>query len=88
MLSMLSLLQTSQATMLLGDDKKGKQIHDQRCVKCHNSSVYTRDPRQVKSIEGLIGRVNMCNSQLDMKLDKKQLDDITKYLNKAFYKFE
>jgi cytochrome c2 len=82
------MLPTSQAALLLGDDAKGKQVHDQRCVKCHNSSVYTRNPRQVQSIEGLMGRVKMCNNQLELSLDEKQLDDITSYLNKAFYKFE
>ncbi len=41
------------ATLLPGDAAKGKAVHDKQCVACHDSSVYTRANRRVKSPEAL-----------------------------------
>ena len=53
-----------------------------------SSEVYTRKDHRVKSIEGLIGQVNMCNQNLTRNYSDNQLNDLVKYLNDAFYKFE
>jgi mono/diheme cytochrome c family protein len=78
---------TVQAAMLPGDAAKGKALHDQQCVACHTSSVYTRANRNVKTVEGLIGQVNMCKGQLSLKLSRDQVNDLVKYLDETFYKF-
>ncbi|MDH5649790.1 MAG: cytochrome c [Gammaproteobacteria bacterium] len=79
---------TVNAALLLGDAKKGKESYNTHCTKCHGTDVFTHNNRQVKSVEGLVARVKMCNGQLKMNLDKDTLDDITSYLNESFYKFE
>jgi mono/diheme cytochrome c family protein len=78
---------TVQAAMLPGDAARGKTLHDQQCVACHTSSVYTRANRNVKTVEGLIGQVNTCKGQLSLKLSRDQVNDLVKYLDEAFYKF-
>ncbi len=78
---------TAPAALLPGDAGRGQVLHDRQCTACHDSRVYTRTNRTVKSVEGLIGRVRMCNQQLGNKLDRGQANDIVKYLNEAFYKF-
>ena len=75
-------------SMLLGDMAKGNKLHDAACTQCHGSEVYTRKDHRVKSIEGLIGQVNMCNQNLTRNYSDNQLNDLVKYLNDAFYKFE
>lgn len=75
-------------SMLLGDAKEGQSIHEKVCVACHDSSAYTRENRIVKSIGGLVARVNGCNTQLDLALPKDKIDDVVKYLNDTYYKFE
>ncbi|MGW8246965.1 MAG: cytochrome c [Acidiferrobacterales bacterium] len=75
-------------SMLLGDAKKGEAIHNAHCTACHTSTVYTRPNHMVKSIGGLVGRVNACSSNLGLNLSQDQVNDVVKYLNDTYYKFE
>lgn len=75
-------------SMLPGDAAKGKQLHDAGCVSCHGSEVYTRKDRRIKSIEGLIGQVHNCNNNLERRYSDAQLNNLTKYLNETYYKFQ
>ena len=77
-----------QAALLPGDAAKGKAVHDKQCSACHDTGVYTRADRRVKSVEGLIGQVNNCVRQTGVKLDRDQINDLVKYLDESFYKFE
>lgn len=77
----------TQAALLPGDAAKGKALHDKQCVACHDNKVYTRADRRVKTVEGLMGQVNGCVRQTGAKLDSKQIDDVIKYLDESFYKF-
>jgi mono/diheme cytochrome c family protein len=78
----------AQAALLPGDAAQGKAVHDKQCVACHDSSVYTRANRQVKSPEALIGQVNNCIRQTGAKLDRDQVNGLVKYLDESFYKFK
>lgn len=86
----LLLIATSAAqadALLLGDAAKGKAVHGRHCTGCHDTRVYTRTDRSVRSVEGLAGRVRLCNTQLKTGLSKDELDDLVKYLNESFYRF-
>ncbi len=76
------------SALLPGDAGRGKSLHDAQCTACHDSSVYTRANRRVKSVEGLIGQVEFCNRNLGGKLSREQMNDLVQYLNQAYYKFE
>ena len=75
-------------SMLLGDAKKGEAIVNAHCVACHTSTIYSRPNRTVKSIGGLVGRVNGGSANLGLNLSQDQINDIVKYLNDTYYKFE
>jgi cytochrome c553 len=77
-----------QAALLPGDAAKGKALHAKQCVACHDTSVYTSANRRVKTVEGLIGRVNGCVRQLSLKLEGDQVNDLVNYLDESFYKFK
>ncbi|MEK7759364.1 MAG: cytochrome c [Pseudomonadota bacterium] len=79
---------SAQAALLPGDTAKGKTLHDKQCASCHDSGVYTRADRRVKSVEGLIGQVNGCNQQLNKNFNRDQINDLVKYLDESFYKFK
>lgn len=74
-------------SMLLGNAKKGKVIHDAHCTACHTTTIYTRPKRLVKSLSGLVGRVSACSSNIGANLNNDQINDVVKYLNDNFYKF-
>jgi len=85
----------AHAALLMGDAASGKQLHDQYCAACHKSmfngdeaAIFTRPDRRVHSIEGLEAQVERCDANLGIKLKKNQIEDLVKYLNEEFYKFD
>lgn len=78
----------TQAALLPGDAARGKALHAKQCVACHDTSVYTRPDRRVRSAEALIGQVNGCVRQTGLKLDREQINDLVKYLDESFYEFK
>jgi mono/diheme cytochrome c family protein len=78
----------ADTALLPGNATAGKKLHAANCVGCHDDKVYTRTPRRVNSVGGLVGQVEFCNQQLKKGLSKDQLNDLIAYLNEAYYKFE
>ena len=74
------------AELVLGDAAKGKQLHSQDCVACHDSSVYTR-PDRIKSLSGLEQRVQMCSGMLNKGYSEDDQANLVKHLNDTYYKF-
>ncbi len=96
MLAMFSSQAQAIAT-LLGNAEQGAPIHKQRCAECHavrfggdGSAIYTREDHRIKTIEGLMQQVQMCNqnTQGSSTLSTEQEDDITAYLNETFYRYD
>ncbi len=84
----MSALADSDTNMTLGDAKTGAKLAQKYCMKCHNNSVYTRKAKKVHSYEGLVGRVKACSQQTGVSFSRKQLQDVTEYLNHHFYDFQ
>jgi hypothetical protein len=59
-----------------------------KCTACHDSSVYTRKNRRVKSLDRLQSQVRMCDANLGTKLFDEDLLSVVDYLNDNYYKFE
>ena len=90
----LALITSAMASPVLlpGDAAKGKNLYSAKCVSCHVSLVggdgtalHTRPDRRVKTPEGLLAQVQMCNRQLDAGLSPEQIKDVVAYLYQAFY---
>ena len=71
-----------------GDAAAGKKLHDANCAGCHDVRVYTRNERRVKSRDGLLRQIGTCEHALNRKFTQDQIDDLVKYLNETYYKFE
>jgi len=72
---------------LPGNAAKGKKLHNQNCVSCHGTDVYTRSNR-IGSLGGLQKRVQMCSTMLNRDISKDDEVNIVKYLSAIFYKFK
>ena len=70
------------------DTAQGKMLLEKDCTKCHDSSVYTRSNRQVRSLGALQQRVRGCEVPAGVKWSDSQLNDVVNYLNKEFYHFK
>jgi cytochrome c5 len=73
---------------LPGDSAQGKKLLDANCMKCHNTSVYTRPDRQIKSLDALNERVVVCTHAAQVTLTDDERKSIVQYLNEQFYKFK
>ena len=81
-------LALSAQAALPGDSAEGRKLHDAHCVSCHNSSMYTRKDRQVKSLAALSEQLGECTHAAQVTLGEAQQKNIVKYLNERFYKFK
>jgi mono/diheme cytochrome c family protein len=88
LISTLLLIALPGQAALPGDSAEGKKLHDAHCVSCHNSSVYTRRDRQIKSLDGLNQQMGECTHAAQVTLTSDQQKSIVKYLNEQFYKFK
>jgi len=67
---------------------EGKKLHDQSCTKCHNTNVYTRKDRTVKTLDALKHQVNNCQKgAAGVQWTAEETTAVIKYLNTEFYKF-
>ncbi|MEQ1590800.1 MAG: cytochrome c [Thiobacillaceae bacterium] len=71
-----------------GDPKAGKALHDKSCVACHDSKMYTRTDRKVKTPAQLAGRISGCNANTGAGWFPEEELNVGAYLNQQFYKFK
>ena len=62
-------------------------LHEQNCVKCHGTDIYTRADRKVTSYDGLGRQVRRCETALGLRWFDEDIADMTAYLNQNFYRF-
>jgi cytochrome c5 len=80
--------ETTKPSALTEQLAEGKELNTDNCTKCHNTSVYTKKDRKVKTLEVLTKRVQGCNSKTGAGLDKDELEALTLFLNTEYYKFK
>lgn len=88
LISTLLLTALPMQRALSADSAQGKKLHDANCVKCHNTSVYTRPDRKIKSLAALNERVVACTHAAQVILTDDEQKSLAQYLNEQFYKFK
>jgi mono/diheme cytochrome c family protein len=86
--SIFLLLGTAAYAALPGDAAEGKRLHQAHCSGCHGTAVYTRQDRMVKSLDGLKSQVEDCGHMAGQTFSPAQTQDLVKYLNDQFYRFQ
>lgn len=84
----LSLAALYSPLTLAEEAPQGEQLHNDNCLRCHSTDVYTREDRKVQSLEGLGKRVRMCKNNLSVTWFDDEVNSVIEYLNQSFYKFE
>ena len=80
------LVATSPA--VVADAARGKELHDEQCMKCHGTEVYTRSDHFIKDREALAKQVQRCQLSAGAQWFDDDVNDVVEYLNTTFYKFE
>lgn len=65
----------------------GQALHDANCVRCHSSTVYTRDNRRVKSLPQLKRQVRFCKDNLGLTWFDDEVEAVAEHLNRTYYHF-
>jgi mono/diheme cytochrome c family protein len=73
---------------VVADAARGKTLHDEHCMKCHDTGVYSRDNRFIKNSEALAKQVQRCQLSAGAQWFDEDVNDVVEYLNTTFYKFE
>ncbi len=71
-----------------GDAVRGERLHEAHCMRCHDTGVYTRQDHKVRSLKALQQQVVNCTHMAEGDFTAGERQDIVKYLNQQFYKFE
>jgi hypothetical protein len=86
--SLLILLISSSAfAELPGDSADGKRLHDANCMGCHDTGIYTRKDRLVRSLDALKKQLGGCSHMAKKEFSAIETQNIIKYLNDQFYQF-
>lgn len=70
-----------------GADFDAASYHAAQCTRCHDSGVYTRENRRVRSYPMLETQVARCDANLATKLFPDDLALLVEHLNSQYYKF-
>ena len=66
----------------------GQQLHDEKCMSCHKSKVYTREDRKIKTLDALAKQVNFCmKGAAKAEWTTSETNSVIEYVNNKFYKF-
>jgi len=84
--SILSL--TLSSLMVQADPGEGKILHDQSCTACHDTSVYSRPNKRIKTLAELQGQVSRCTKPAGAEWSQQEVSNVVKYLNTDFYHFK
>ena len=69
------------------DIENGKALHDANCLRCHQESMYTRKNSIIHNYQELRERISQCELSAELTWFDDEVDDVTAYLNDAFYHF-
>ena len=81
------LIPSAYAASLPGDSADGKRLHDANCMGCHDTGIYTRKDRRIRSLDALKGQLANCSHMANLQFSAIEMQNIIKYLNDQFYQF-
>ena len=69
------------------DSEEGKDLYEEDCTKCHDSSIFTRKDRNVNNLKALKIQVHQCITSQGYSWFDEDEENVTAYLSESFYKF-
>lgn len=78
----------SGAGLVQAEDFDAEAFHQEKCMTCHGTEVYTRPNRRIDSLSALETQVARCDANLSTQLFPQDLESLVKHLNGEYYKFD
>lgn len=76
------------AAELPGSIAAGQILHAANCTGCHDTGVYTRKARTVRSLDGLAQQLQGCSHVAKKNFSPAETQNLVKFLNDRFYHFQ
>ena len=70
-----------------GDASRGEELYSQKCHECHAESVHSRVKRSARDFAAIREWVRHWNTTLKLGWGPEEVEDVTTYLNVAYYRF-
>ena len=84
---LLVLLFQTPAAAPASEPGAGERLHAEHCSRCHDSGIYLRQDRLVRSYTQLRERVQQCQLANDLLWFDEEVDQVTGFLNRQYYHF-
>ncbi|HEX7953642.1 MAG TPA: cytochrome c [Burkholderiales bacterium] len=68
------------------DPDRGRMLHDTHCVSCHDSKIYKRDSKLGTDYETIRTQVVRWQNNVALHWNDSDIDAVTTYLGRTFYK--
>ncbi len=75
------------ATANSADIDNGSELHADKCIACHDLSLYIRENRKVQTLPRLGTQVRFCKDNLGITWFDDEVDDVIGFLNENYYHF-
>ena len=69
------------------DSGRGRQLYENQCLACHESTVHVREHHKVTKAAELWPTVERWQANASLLWNDADVDDVACYLNRAFYHF-
>ena len=69
------------------DLQRGEGLYLNHCLSCHESTAHIRHDRHAKTMDDLRRWVARWAVQLDLGWSRQEIEDVTAYLNRTYYRF-
>lgn len=76
------------ASVSAAEFNRGQALYENQCVGCHETWAHSRADRKMKSMEDLRQRVASWSVHSGLDWTDEDIDDVTDYLNRQFYRIE
>ena len=83
-----AILMLVTSSYAIADISIGKQLHDEHCLKCHGTEMYSRKDHFVKNKAGLDKQIKRFQLSVGAQWFEEESADVADYLNTEFYKFD
>ena len=67
---------------------RGQLLHENHCIRCHTSSVYTREPRKITNLNDLSKSVGKWSKVAGLNWSQAEIHDVVDYLNREYYRLK
>ena len=67
---------------------RGQLLYEHHCLKCHESNIHIRNKAKAQNVADIQSWVNKWQAHEKLNWDKTELNAVTEYLLKRYYKFK